>query len=99
MSWYKIVLTSEEIIIGESNAIMDQLISIAKTVAMPEGFGVFAGKQVKKRTPYYFTPISIPYVSDILSQYHGTPCEKPSENDIEALLFGHKSTAWELLES
>lgn len=97
MSWHKIILTSEQIITGELGTIMNKLMSIGTSSGVPEGFGVFAGKQANKLTPLYFTPASIPYIPDLLAQYGSVPCDKPSNKDIEAFFFGRNDT-WELIE-
>ena len=99
MSWYKISLTSEQIIMGESQNILDQLTSLLMHTDIPVGFAVFAGKQLKKVTPYYFAPDCMPYASEIISSYDGFPCEKPSSDDIEALVVAaDQPSAWSLVE-
>ena len=92
MYWKKIDLTSEQIIIGELDKIMEKLLSITKTSGIPEGFGVFVGKKVNKITPLYFTPASIPYIQNILAEYNISSCEKPTKENIEAFFFGRNDT-------
>jgi len=98
MKWCRIDLTREQIAKDVRDEILKELIFLKDSQGLPKGFGVFEGRLTEKGLSLYFTPNTAPLSNNIIYNYKGTPCEKPSKEDIESFFYGYDST-WSLLDS
>ena len=98
MKWCRIDLTREQIAKDVLTEILKELAFINTRQGIPKGFGVFEGRLTEKGLSLYFTPKTAPLANNIIYNYKGTPCERPSDEDIESFFYGDDST-WSLLKS
>lgn len=92
MTWFKVTLAHEQIRKGELSALSKEIESINQSLGDKESLVVFIGKMTQEGMTLFFTPDSVPHLSDILSRYGGKLCEKPSPKDIDSVLSGDRET-------
>src|SRR5262245_37734430 len=90
MSWYKVVMTSQDI----STHSDSQLVEAFKQVFMGSNFPQDAALFSNDFPPgedliYYFSPGAVRIAGGLLSLYSGMPCEEPPRDSL--FIFGHEN--------
>jgi hypothetical protein len=102
MSWHQVVLTTAQAAQGELISLRDRFESLFFAAGAPKKMALFAGGTDEAGVVLYFSPGCLPDAADLISNYSGTPCEKPERIDelidkATALVVGHPD-AWDLLK-
>ena len=104
MDWYKIDLSSEQLISGILLAMRDRFTKASITAGNPKGFAVFSEPVVisnqqgnKLHNHLYISPITVRYCQDIIADYPGIVCEKPLSKSKRLSLFCGSQEEWELV--
>jgi hypothetical protein len=96
MSWYEVVLSSEQLSEGVSEKIQSDFEALfVKAGTVPE-MALFCDIPVPQFS-MYFSPVAVQHASDLISGYSGAACEKPDASEV-TLLVGDENSAWDLLE-
>ncbi len=96
MSWYKVILTEEQVATGEHRNLQDQFSQIYADSGSPKGVALLAdrwafGAQGRRGTyPLYFSPPAVQYCGQLITNYSGEPCEVPYSSDV-MFLAGERS--------
>ena len=92
MIWYKIRLTKGQIREGILLSLKKEFKRVWRLVGAPKDMALFAGSPFEKKNEqcFYLTPGCLPWAESIISQFFGSPCEKPAKAEYPpALLVGH----------
>ena len=97
MSWYEVVLSSEQLSEGVSEKIQSDFEAVfVKAGTVPE-MALFCDTFPVPQFSMYFSPVAVQHASDLISGYSGAACEKPDASEV-TLLVGDENSAWDLLE-
>jgi hypothetical protein len=97
MSWYEVVLSSEQLSGGVSEKIQSDFEALFVKAATPPEMALFCDTFPVPQFSMYFSPMAGQYASDLISLYSGDACEKPDASEV-TLLVGDENSAWDLLE-
>jgi hypothetical protein len=102
MSWHKVTFTNKQVAEGEHQLVHNKFAALVIAAGAPKEMALFSGKFTHKGLSFYFSAGSVPYASELISAYSGTPCEAPERGDDSdvmgtALLVGNDD-AWDLLK-
>ena len=97
MSWYEVVLSSEQMAKGVSEKIQSDFEALFINAGEPAEMALFCDSFPVPQYSMYFSPASAQYASDLISAYSGDPCETPEASEV-TLLVGDRNSAWDLLE-
>ena len=97
MSWYEVILNSEQISEGISEKIGGDFEQLYIKAGKPQEMALFCDTFPVPQFSMYFSPVAGQHASDLIAAYSGDPCEKPDANEV-TLLVGDRNSAWDLLE-
>ena len=97
MSWYEVILSSEQLSYGISEKIQSDVETLFIKAGRPPEMALFCDTFPVPQFSMYFSPVAVPYASDLISTYSGDACDKPDASEV-TLLVGDKDSAWDLLE-
>jgi len=97
MSWYEVILSSEQVSEGISGKIQSDFEELFIEAGKPPEMALFCDSFPVPQFSMYFSPVSAQYASDLISAYSGDACERPNASEV-TLLVGDRSSAWDLLE-
>ena len=97
MSWYEVILSSEQLSEGISERIQSDFEILFAKAKTPPGMALFCDTFPVPQFSMYFSPVAGQYASDLIATYSGDACEKPDANEV-TLLVGDEDSAWDLLE-
>ena len=97
MSWYEVILSSEQMSEGISEKIQSDFEELFIKAGKPPEMALFCDTFPVPQFSMYFSPASTQYVSDLIAAYSGDACEKPDASEV-TLLVGDRKSAWGLLE-
>ena len=84
MSWYKAVLSSQQVVAGELIALVNDFEFAYSDSGQPKGMALFQGETVAAGSTVYFSPGTVSPASRLIASYNGAECEVPGK---EALRF------------
>ena len=85
MSWYKAVLTNQQVAAGELVTLVNDFEYIFRDLGEPKGMVLFQGEITPAGCAVYFSPGCLPRASYLIASYSGTLCEKPRKEDLKYL--------------
>jgi hypothetical protein len=85
MSWYKVVLSSQEVVAGELIALVNDFEYAYGHSGEPKGMALFQGETVPAGTAVYFSPGTVVPASRLIASYAGTECETPGKERLRFL--------------
>ena len=97
MSWYEVILSSEQLSEGISERIQSDFEILFAKAKTPPGMALFCDTFPVPQFSMYFSPVAGQYASDLIFAYSGDPCEQPYAKEV-ILLVGNRNSAWDLLE-
>ena len=97
MSWYEVILSSEQMAEGISEKIQSDFKALFIKAGTPPEMALFCDTFSVPQFSMYFSPVSAQYAYDLISAYSGDTCEKPDASQV-ILLVGDRNSAWGLLE-
>jgi hypothetical protein len=97
MSWYEVILSSEQLSEGISERIQSDFEILFSKAKTPPGMALFCDTFPVPQFSMYFSPVAVQYASDLIATYSGDACEKPDASEV-TLLVGDEDSAWDLLE-
>jgi len=97
MSWYEVILSSEQVGEGISEKIQSDFEKLFVKAGKPPEMALFCDTFPVPQFAMYFSPVSAHYCSELISAYSGDACEKPNSSEV-TLLVGDRKSAWDLLE-
>jgi hypothetical protein len=97
MSWYEVVLSSEQLSEGVSEKIQSDFEALFVNAGMPAEMALFCDTFPVPQFSMYFSPVAGKHASDLISNYSGDTCEKPDASEV-TLLVGDRNSAWDLLD-
>ena len=97
MSWYEVILSSEQLSEGISERIQSDFEILFAKAKTPPGMALFCDTFPVPQFSMYFSPVAGQYASDLIATYSGDECEKPDASEV-TLLVGDEDSAWDLLE-
>jgi hypothetical protein len=97
MSWYEVILSSEQLSEGISEKIQSEFEALFVKAGKPQEMALFCDTFPVPQFSMYFSPMAVQYASDLISTYSGAACEKPDASEV-TLLVGDEDSAWDLLE-
>jgi hypothetical protein len=98
MSWYKVILTEEQVATGEHRNLQDQFSQIYADSGSPQGVVLLADRWAfgprgrRGSYPLYFSPAAVSYCGPLITNYSGERCEVAYSTDV-TFLAGERS-AW-----
>ena len=97
MSWYKIILSVEQVSNGKHKKIQDEFGDIFMRAGGPKGVALFSSNFLPGDTlEIYFSPEASQLSKHLIDAYSGVPCDVPTRKDA-GLLVGHDSAKEDLL--
>ena len=97
MSWYEVILSSEQLSDGVSEKIQSDFKELFVKAGTPSEMALFCDTFPVPQFSMYFSPAAVQHASDLISTYSGDVCEKPEASEVN-LLVGDQNSAWDLLE-
>ena len=85
MSWYKAVLTHQQVAAGELITLLNDFEYVFRDLGEPKGMALFQGEITPAGYIVYFSPGCLPRASYIIASYSGSPCEKPRKENLKYL--------------
>jgi hypothetical protein len=85
MSWYKVVLSSQEVVAGELIALVNDFEYAFSESGQPKGMALFQGETVPAGSTVYFSPGTVAPASRLIASYAGTECEAPAKEVLRFL--------------
>ena len=85
MSWYKVSLTSQEIIAGKGIRLQDQFLAVFMANGLPKDAAMFCSRSPHEND-YYFTPEASRIGSKLIASYGGTGCPQPAGTSLALLV-------------
>ena len=85
MSWYKAVLTHQQVAAGELITLVNDFEYVFCDLGEPKGMALFEGEMTPAGYTVYFSPGCLPRASYLIAAYSGTACEKPRKEDLKYL--------------
>ena len=88
MSWYKVILTEEQVATGEHRNLQNQFSQLYADSGSPKGVVLLAdrwefGAQGRCGIyPLYFSPAAVQYCGPLITNYSGESCEVPYSADV-----------------
>lgn len=83
MSWYKAVLTHQQVAAGELITLVNDFEYVFRDLGEPKGMALFQGEITPAGYTVYFSPGCLPRASYLIAAYSGTACEKPRKEDLK----------------
>ena len=77
MSWYKAVLTHQQVAAGELITLLNDFEYVFRDLGEPKGMALFQGEITPAGYIVYFSASCLPRASYLIASYSGSPCEKP----------------------
>jgi len=98
MSWFEILLNKDQVRTGEIKKLQQGFRDAFHEAGLPNEMGLFAGMpRSNGEHPFYLTPACSRFAESFISDYSGTPCEKPKKSGFEPSLLIGFNKAWDLL--
>lgn len=85
MSWYKAVLTNQQVASGELITLVSDFEYVFRDFGEPIGMALFQGEITQQGHTVYFSPGCLPRASYFIASYSGSPCEKPRKENLNYL--------------
>jgi hypothetical protein len=85
LSWYKAVLSSQEVVAGELIALVNDFEYAYGESGQPKGMALFQGETVPAGSTVYFSPGTVAPASHLIASYAGTECERPDKVELRFL--------------
>jgi hypothetical protein len=82
MSWYKAVLTHQQVAAGELITLVNDFEYVFRDLGEPKGMTLLQGEVTPAGYTVYFSPRCLPRASYLLAAYSGTPCAEPRKEDL-----------------
>jgi hypothetical protein len=86
MGWYKISLSSSQVLAGEGIKIRDQFVQMYNLLNVPIDTALFVDSKPHEGMNFYFSPESIKFAKDIIDNYSGSPCDQPRADEVTLLI-------------
>jgi hypothetical protein len=84
-SWYKAVLSSQEVVAGEVIALVNDFEYAYSDSGQPKGMALFQGETVPAGSTVYFSPGTVVPASHLIASYSGTECATPRKDELRFL--------------
>ena len=97
MSWYEVILSTEQMDEGISEKIGCDFEALYIKAGTPPEMALFCDTFPVPQFSMYFSPVAVQYAFDLISTYSGAACQKPDASEV-TLLVGDENSAWDLLE-
>ncbi len=98
MTWFKVLLTKEQIKAGEIKKLHQKFRDAFHEAGLPYEMGIFAGLPLNDgEQPFFLTPACSELATKLIADYSGGPCEKPRKKGLEPSLVIGFNMAWDLL--
>ena len=98
MDWVRILLKNDQVRAGEIKNLQQAFRDAFHEAGTPNEMGLFAGLPLSTgELPFYLTPVCSRFAQKLISDYSGTPCEKPKKSGLEPTLVIGFNKAWDLL--
>ncbi len=98
MPWIKILLSNDQVKEGEIKILLTKFREVFHAVGMPSDMALFSGQPTETGyRPFYLTPACSKPSENMISEYSGTPCDKPPKNSLEPTMEIGFNAAWDLL--
>lgn len=83
MTWFKVTITESCILGGTFHRLCREFQRAFISAGAPSDMALLAQKFVLGETrEIYFSPGSVPYVSDLIKVFGGNPCQTPDMEDV-----------------
>ena len=98
MPWIRILLNSDQVKDGEIKRLQAKFREIFSERGMPGDMALFAGSPTDAGSyPFYLTPACANVSESLISEYSGTPCDKPKKTGMEPTMAIGLNRGWDLL--
>ena len=98
MSWFKIILTKDQVKAGEIKKFQQKFRDALHEAGLPNEMGLFAGQpRGNGEYPFFLTPACATLAENLIASYSGVSCEKPKRGGLEPTMVIGFNKAWDLI--
>ena len=86
MHWYKVSMTTEQVINGEHGKVQNDFEKLFISAGGPKDMVLFGSLLSPDGLDLFFSPHAYSYAKDLIDSYGGVPCENPPPKETPLLV-------------